>query len=61
MEPICKHQQVSLVGRVAAGTSILASEQIEDWLPVKHSNPHDTLFALRVTGDSMIGANIVEF
>ena len=50
---------VPLVGQIAAGSPILATEQIEETLPL----PEDlvgtgTLFALRVKGDSMINAGI---
>ena len=52
---------VPLVGQIAAGAPILATEQIEETLPL----PQDlvgkgTLFALRVKGDSMIGAGIFD-
>src|SRR5258706_2617693 len=52
---------VPLVGQIAAGSPILATEQIEETLPL----PQDlvgtgTLFALRVKGDSMINAGIFD-
>jgi repressor LexA len=52
---------VPLVGQIAAGSPILATEQIEETLPL----PQDlvgtgTLFALRVKGDSMTGAGIFD-
>ena len=52
---------VPLVGQIAAGAPILATEQIEETLPL----PQDlvgsgTLFALRVKGDSMIDAGIFD-
>lgn len=52
---------VPLVGQIAAGSPILATEQIEEMLPL----PEDlvgtgTLFALRVKGDSMINAGIFD-
>ena len=50
---------VPLIGRIAAGTPVMAAEQIEDYVSVPtdfaRSGEH---FALRVTGDSMIGAGI---
>lgn len=51
--------QLPLVGRVAAGTPILASENIEDTLTVgpEIARSEDS-FALTVHGDSMIGAGI---
>ena len=52
---------VPLLGQIAAGSPILATEQIEETLPL----PQDlvgtgTLFALRVKGDSMINAGIFD-
>ncbi|MGC8488728.1 MAG: transcriptional repressor LexA [Clostridia bacterium] len=50
---------VPLVGRIAAGTPILATEQVEDMVTVPaewFSARVD--FALKVVGDSMIGAGI---
>ncbi len=52
---------VPLLGQIAAGQPILATEQIEETLPL----PEDlvgtgTLFALRVKGDSMINAGIFD-
>jgi repressor LexA len=53
--------RVPLVGTVAAGLPILADENIEDYLPVP-SGPLRTrgMFYLRVSGDSMVGAAILE-
>ena len=50
-----------LVGRVSAGTPILADEQVEDRIEVPRrlvGDVHDC-FLLRVRGDSMIGAGIM--
>ena len=49
---------VPLVGRVTAGQPILAVEQIEDYIPYP-STKNDGLFALKVKGDSMINAGIL--
>lgn len=51
---------VPLVGRVAAGTPILATENIEESFPLPEALvPRDAdCFALRVKGDSMINAGI---
>lgn len=54
-------QNVPLVGHIAAGGPILASQYLEDTLTL----PSDlvgtgTLFALRVKGDSMTGAGILD-
>ncbi|MHB8512943.1 MAG: transcriptional repressor LexA [Actinomycetota bacterium] len=61
--PVNTHQveQVPLIGTIAAGGPILAQENVEDSLPF----PRDlvgsgTLFALRVKGDSMINAGILD-
>ena len=56
-----RHKMVPLVGTVTAGLPILAEENIEDYLPF----PHDFLqkgqvFMLRVQGDSMSGAGILD-
>lgn len=53
--------EVPIVGRVAAGVPLLAAENIEGSLPVpKEMITHDSCFALRVNGSSMIGAGILE-
>ena len=52
---------VPLVGTVAAGTPILAVENIEQYIPVAAAHSRgDELFALRVKGDSMVKAAILE-
>jgi repressor LexA len=53
--------QVPLVGRIAAGTPVLAAENIEEYLsvPSGFAGPGEH-FALRVAGDSMIGAGILD-
>jgi repressor LexA len=52
---------VPLIGRIAAGAPVLATEQVEDYVSVPadfvRSGEH---FALRVTGDSMIEAGILD-
>lgn len=51
---------IPLVGQVAAGKPILAEENIEEVLKLSGLFPHDQdLFALRVQGESMIGAGIL--
>lgn len=53
--------EVPIVGRVAAGEPLLASQNIEGTLPVPQEMiMHDTCFALRVNGSSMINAGILE-
>lgn len=52
---------VPLVGRVAAGEPILALQNIEDNLPLPEGLfPDGDLFLLRVKGDSMINAGIMD-
>lgn len=52
---------VPVIGQVAAGTPILATEYIEGYVPVSDSIRRGRqLFALRVKGDSMIDAGIFE-
>lgn len=52
--------RVPIVGSVTAGLPILAAEQIEGYLPVELSNAYGQHFALHVTGESMIGAGILD-
>jgi repressor LexA len=53
--------KVPLVGAIAAGTPILAEEQVEEELTLPLSLVgHGKLFALRVKGDSMIEAAICD-
>jgi repressor LexA len=50
---------IPLIGRVAAGSPILAAENIEEVLSLDSSLlTKGALFALRVQGDSMVGAGI---
>lgn len=52
---------VPLVGRVAAGQPLLATENIDGYLPVPaEMTPDDTLFALKVRGDSMRDVGIFD-
>ena len=52
---------VPLVGRIAAGVPIIAQQEIEDqFLLPRKIVGHGTLFMLKVTGDSMIGAGIAD-
>ncbi len=54
-EPVKK---IPLIGTVAAGVPILATEQIEGYIPYRHQGSGN-FFALRVKGDSMINAGIL--
>ena len=54
--------RVPLLGRVTAGVPILAVEEVEDYVPFSggsHYQPGE-LFALRVSGTSMINAGILD-
>src|SRR5579863_1782332 len=52
---------VPVVGRIAAGGPILAEEAIEDIFPLPRALVGEgTLFLLRVVGDSMMNAGIVD-
>ncbi|HXY91958.1 MAG TPA: transcriptional repressor LexA [Acidimicrobiia bacterium] len=54
-------RHVPLVGDVAAGTGVLAAENVEETLPVPEDFTGDgQLFMLRVRGDSMIDAGILD-
>ncbi|MDR2688065.1 MAG: transcriptional repressor LexA [Oscillospiraceae bacterium] len=53
--------QVPLLGTVTAGAPILAVEQIESYLPYTGPVSRDkSLFALRVRGESMVNAGILD-
>jgi repressor LexA len=52
---------VPLVGRIAAGAPILAEQHVEEYLPVPMGFVDGAEhFALRVRGDSMVGAGIFD-
>ena len=54
-------RHIALVGDVAAGTDVLAEENIEELLPMPEDFTGDgPLFMLRVRGDSMIDAGIFD-
>lgn len=48
--------QIPVLGRIAAGHPLAAVEEIEGWIPAAY-DPEEH-FALRIRGDSMIGAGI---
>ncbi len=61
MIPSQKTKGIPIVGRIAAGGPALAFEDIQGYLPAsEYSGNADNLFALRVKGDSMIGAGILD-
>jgi repressor LexA len=54
-------RHVPLVGHVAAGTGVIAAEQVEEVLPLPEDfTGSGPLFMLRVRGDSMTGAGILD-
>lgn len=54
-------RHVPLVGDVAAGTNVIAQENVEELLPLPEDFTGDgQLFMLRVRGDSMIDAGIFD-
>lgn len=56
-----KSSQIPILGRVTAGMPILAVEDIEGYVPVSESVRRGReLFALRVCGESMINAGILD-
>ena len=58
-EPEMPAGRVPIVGTVAAGAPILAQECIEDYLTFDTGGHSGEYFALRVRGDSMINAGIL--
>ncbi len=52
--------EIPVVGRVAAGRPILAVENIEDLISLEKLFPAEEHFALRIEGDSMIDAGILD-
>lgn len=60
-QPVTEVISLPLIGAVAAGTPILAEQNIEDYLPVPASFiGTGTHFILKVRGDSMIEAGIMD-
>ncbi len=54
-------RHVPLVGDVAAGTDVLAQQNVEETIPVPADLAGEgDLFMLRVRGDSMVGAGILD-
>jgi repressor LexA len=54
-------QLIPMLGRVQAGVLTTAVEELEGWVPVqsRRARADDSLFALRVRGESMLGAGIL--
>lgn len=57
MPPLAK---IPVIGNVAAGTPILAQECVEDYLTFDPDGPLEEYFALKVRGESMIEAGILD-
>jgi repressor LexA len=61
LEGVTPPVQVPVLGTVTAGLPILAVETIDEYIPFSASAAHGReLFALRVRGDSMINAGIID-
>lgn len=52
--------RVRVLGRVPAGSPLLATEELEESLAVPDQSLAERAFALRVRGDSMVGAGILD-
>ena len=57
--PEPERDQIPVVGNVAAGSPILAQEQVEDYLTFETGDKTGEYFALRVRGESMKYAGIL--
>lgn len=58
--PVGRQRSVPLLGRIAAGSPILAAEDIDEVMPLPESLVGTgTVFMLQVKGDSMINAGIL--
>ena len=56
-----EYAQIPMVGYVAAGQPILAEENIQEYFPIPADMlPNDQVFMLKVRGDSMINAGILD-
>jgi repressor LexA len=58
--PAAPEPRIPIVGHAAAGVPSLALEQIEGWLSVPPGRESQEHFALRVRGESMLGAGILD-
>jgi repressor LexA len=54
------HDGIPIVGRVAAGAPLLATENIEDTIHLPKDWAPAGAFLLKVAGDSMVGAHILD-
>lgn len=61
VRPIKDMLNVPLVGRVTAGSPVLATENVEDYFPIPlEFIGSGEFFMLQVRGDSMVGAGILD-
>lgn len=51
---------IPVIGRVAAGTPILAEQNVEEYIPVPSAFCKGTTYMLRVSGESMINVGIMD-
>ena len=58
--PVAELQKLPLLGQIAAGGPLLAEENVEDELAVPEPLGRNADFLLRVKGESMIGAGILD-
>ena len=60
-EPLARGRDIPIVGNVTAGIPILAQENIEEYMVMPQDFlPGEVVFALRVEGESMIDAGILD-
>lgn len=52
--------RVPILGKVTAGMPILAVEEVEGYVPYEGASKYGEHFALRISGESMIGAGIMD-
>ena len=52
--------RVPILGKVTAGMPILAVEEVEGYVPYEGACKYGEHFALRISGESMIGAGIMD-
>lgn len=57
-QPPSRRVHVPVLSSISAGEPMLASEGFDEWLPLEPAMAERVNFALRVDGDSMIGAGI---
>jgi repressor LexA len=59
--PVAKVREIPLLGAVAAGTGVLADQQIDEYLPLPESfTGSGNCFMLAVRGDSMVDLGIFD-